>query len=65
MSEFVKGIYEVPELDYHSGAFGPADSLSSTEAKQILQAPKVLRWLRDHPQETPIFTTAPIFEAEE
>ena len=51
MSEFLKGIYEVPELDYHSGAFGPADSLSSTEAKRILQAPKVLKWLRDHPQE--------------
>ena len=51
MSEFVKGIYEVPELDYHNGKFGPADSLSSTEAKRILQAPKVLQWTRDHPQE--------------
>ena len=51
MSEFVKGVYGVPELDYHNGKFGPADSLSSTEAKRILQAPKVLKWLRDHPQE--------------
>ena len=65
MNGFEPGIYEVPELDYHNGKFGPADSLSSTEAKRILQAPKVLQWTRDHPQETPIFTTAPIFEAEE
>ena len=51
MNGFEPGIYEVPELDYHSGAFGPADSLSSTEAKRILQAPKVLKWTRGHPQE--------------
>ena len=51
MSEFKQGIYEVPELDYHSGKFGPTDSLSSTEAKRILQAPKVLKWTRGHPQE--------------
>lgn len=50
MSEFVKGIYEVPELDYHSGKFGPKDSLSSTEAKRILEAPAVLKWYRDNPQ---------------
>lgn len=50
-SDFTVGIYpDVPELDYHSGAFGPADSLSSTEAKRILEAPAVLRWYRDHPQ---------------
>ena len=51
MNGFEPGIYEVPELDYHNGKFGPADSLSSTEAKRILQAPKVLQWTRDHPQE--------------
>ena len=48
---FAAGIYEdVPELDYHSGAFGPVGSLSSTEAKRILEAPAVLRWYRDNPQ---------------
>ena len=45
------GIYPgVEETAYHSGTFGPSDSLSSTEAKRILEAPAVLRWYRDNPQ---------------
>ena len=50
MNGFEPGIYEVPELDYHAGTFGPEDSLSSTEAKRILAAPAVLKWYRDNPQ---------------
>ena len=51
VNDFAAGIYEdVPELDYHSGAFGPVGSLSSTEAKRILEAPAVLKWYRDNPQ---------------
>lgn len=45
------GIYPgVPELSYHARDFGPRESLSSTEAKRILEAPAVFRWWRDHPQ---------------
>ena len=48
---FEPGIYPgVRETDYHGGVFGPEDSLSSTEAKRILEAPAVLRWYRDNPQ---------------
>lgn len=42
---------DVPELDYHARRFGPAESLSSTEARRILEAPAVFRWHRDHPTE--------------
>ena len=45
------GIYPgIPELDYHSCAFGPKDSLSSTGAKRILDCPAVYRWAKDNPQ---------------
>ena len=51
VNDFAAGIYQdVPELDYHSGAFGPVGSLSSTEAERILEAPAVLKWYRDNPQ---------------
>lgn len=51
MSDFKPGIYpDVPEHAYHSREFGPADSLSSTEAKRILRAPSVMRWHRDNPE---------------
>lgn len=50
-TEFEPGIYPgVPELDYHARRFGPEESLSSTEAKRILEAPAVMRWYRDNPQ---------------
>lgn len=52
MTDFTPGIYpDVPELDYHSGAFGPADSLSSSEAKTILKSPAHLKWQREHTSE--------------
>lgn len=45
------GVYPgVPELSYHARDFGPRESLSSTEAKRILEAPAVFRWYRDHPE---------------
>lgn len=51
MSDFEPGVYPgVPELDYHARRFGPEESLSSTEAKRILEAPAVFRWYRDHPE---------------
>ena len=51
MNDFKAGIYPgVPELDYHARKFGPKESLSSTEAKRILEAPAVMRWYRDNPQ---------------
>lgn len=50
-SAFEPGIYsDVPEDAYHSRAFGPADSLSSTEANRLLRAPAVFRCWRDNPQ---------------
>lgn len=49
-NQFTAGIYpDIPELDYHSCAFGPADSLSSTEAKRLLDCPALYRWSKDHP----------------
>ena len=51
VNDFKAGIYPgIPELDYHARKFGPEESLSSTEAKRILEAPAVMRWYRDHPQ---------------
>lgn len=51
VNDFKAGIYPgVPELDYHARRFGPEESLSSTEAKRILEAPAVMRWYRDNPQ---------------
>lgn len=46
------GIYpDIPELDYHSGGFGPeGGSLSSTEAKRVLEAPATYMWFKTHPQ---------------
>lgn len=50
-ASFTAGIYpDVPELDYHSGRFGPPESVSSTEAKRILDCPALYRWQKDHPQ---------------
>nr|DAK09764.1 MAG TPA: hypothetical protein [Caudoviricetes sp.] len=38
------GIYQnVPELDYHSGRFGPHGSVSSTEAKRLLDCPALYK----------------------
>lgn len=46
--DFTAGTYPgITEVDYHSGAFGPAGSLSSTEAKLLLQAPILLRQARE------------------
>ena len=46
---FKPGIYPgIPETDYHTGKFGPANSLSSTEAKTLLKAPALLAWRRTH-----------------
>lgn len=52
MSAFTRGIYDdVPERHYHSGAFGPAEgSISSSEAKLILESPAHLSWRRTHPE---------------
>ena len=51
-TDFQPGIYQdVPELDYHARRFGPTESLSSTEAKRVLQAPAVFRYRRTHPEE--------------
>lgn len=46
------GIYrDIPELDYHSGSFGPdGGSLSSTEAKRVLESPATYMWFKTHPQ---------------
>lgn len=42
---------DVPELDYHTGWFGPEEgSLSSTEAKRLLEAPATYQWYKTHPQ---------------
>lgn len=47
---FAAGIYQnVPELDYHSGRFGPHGSVSSTEAKRILDCPALYKWSKEHP----------------
>lgn len=44
------GIYpDVPELDYHSGRFGPHGSVSSTEAKRLLNCPALYKWSKEHP----------------
>ena len=49
---FHPGIYpDVPELDYHARRFGPPESLSSTEAKRVLQAPALHHYRRTHPEE--------------
>ncbi|MDO4888138.1 MAG: PD-(D/E)XK nuclease-like domain-containing protein [Actinomycetaceae bacterium] len=40
-------IYDLPELDYHADPVA-AGSLSSTEAKLILDCPAVLKWRRAH-----------------
>lgn len=51
-TDFQPGIYpDIPELDYHARRFGPPESLSSTEAKRVLQAPAVFRYRRTHPEE--------------
>ena len=47
---FAAGIYQdVPELDYHSGRFGPHGSVSSTEAKRLLECPALYKWSKEHP----------------
>lgn len=53
MSEkFKAGLYQdVNELEYHARKFGPAESLSSTEAKNILRAPAYFKWVRENGQE--------------
>ena len=49
---FKAGIYQdVPELDYHARRFGPPESISSTEAKRVLQAPALHHYRRTHPEE--------------
>lgn len=51
LTEFEPGIYpDIPESMYHSGGFGPAVSISSTEAKRILDCPAVYKWHKDNPQ---------------
>lgn len=48
---FMPGIYpDIPELDYHACKFGPEGSLSSHEAKNLLDCPAVYRYAKDHPQ---------------
>lgn len=47
---FAAGIYpDVPELDYHSGRFGPRGSVSSTEAKRLLDCPALYKWQKENP----------------
>lgn len=47
---FTAGIYQnVPELDYHSGRFGPHGSVSSTEAKRLLDCPALYKWSKENP----------------
>ncbi|MEW6894489.1 PD-(D/E)XK nuclease-like domain-containing protein [Trueperella pyogenes] len=42
---------DVPELNYHTGRFGPEEgSLSSTEAKRLLESPATYQWYKTHPQ---------------
>lgn len=42
---------DVPELDYHTGRFGPEEgSLSSTEAKRLLESPATYQWYKTHQQ---------------
>ena len=44
-----KGVYPgIPESVYHADPV-EASSISSTEAKLILDCPAVLKWRRDHP----------------
>lgn len=51
---FAAGIYQdVPELDYHSGRFGPHGSVSSTEAKRILDCPAMYKWTKENPTTPP------------
>lgn len=48
--DFTPGVYpDIPENDYHAGIFGPVESLSSSEAKSLLIAPKVYQWRKTHP----------------
>ncbi|MDY5154305.1 PD-(D/E)XK nuclease-like domain-containing protein [Actinotignum urinale] len=50
MEHFNPGIYEgIPEVDYHSGVFGPRFSISSTDAKNILRAPAFFEYARHCP----------------
>ncbi len=48
---FAPGFYDdVPEPDYHSGAFGPTEgSLSQSGIKTLLKAPSLFRYEREHP----------------
>ena len=47
---FAAGIYQdAPELDYHSGRFGPHGSVPSTEAKRLLECPALYKWSKEHP----------------
>lgn len=39
----------MPELDYHSGRFGPHGSVSSTEAKRLLDCPAFYKWSKENP----------------
>lgn len=49
---FKAGIYpDVPELDYHSGRFGPHGSVSSTEAKRLLDCPEMYKWSKENPSQ--------------
>ncbi|WP_461004594.1 PD-(D/E)XK nuclease-like domain-containing protein [Trueperella pyogenes] len=42
---------DVPELNYHTGRFGPEEgSLSSTEAKRLLESPATYQWYKTHQQ---------------
>ena len=51
-TDFKPGIYpDVPELDYHARIFGPPESISSTEAKRLIQAPAIFHYRRQHPEE--------------
>lgn len=47
---FAAGIYQnVPELDYHSGRFGPHGSVSSTEARRLLDCPALYKSSKKNP----------------
>lgn len=55
--KILPGLYSnIPEREYHAREFGPRESLSSTEAKRILEAPAVMNhWRNNQQPENPAY----------
>lgn len=56
-SDFTAGFYpDVPEVDYHSGKFGPIEgSLSQSGAKLLLKAPALFKYRQENPEWKQVF----------